>query len=166
MTAQEIIQLLCLVPHPEEGGFFSETWRSPEGPDATSLPKRYTGARSFGTAIYYLLTPGTFSAMHRLQSDEIFHFYAGGPVRMLQLGPNGGREVLIGTDLHAGQRPQVVVPRGIWQGAMLEPGVEYALLGCTVSPGFEFADYEHGACAELTAGWPDHAALIQRLTTA
>lgn len=171
MTAQEIIELLELTPHPEEGGFFAETYRCPEGPAPDALPGRYAGPRSFGTAIYYLLTPGTFSALHRLASDEVFHWYAGGPVRMLQLDPDatrdaqaGAREILLGMDLTAGQRPQVLVPRGVWQGAFLEPGADFALLGCTVAPGFEYADYEHGGRAELLRRWPAHAALIERLT--
>jgi predicted cupin superfamily sugar epimerase len=170
MTAQEIIELLQLTPHPEEGGFFAETYRADEDAPLSALPARYSGPRSFGTAIYYLLTPGTFSALHRLKSDEIFHFYAGGPVRMLQLGPDrgrepGARELVIGPDLRAGQRPQVVVPRGVWQGSLLEPGAEFALLGCTVAPGFDYADYEHGQRDALLREWPEHAALITRLTT-
>ncbi|MGE4291383.1 MAG: cupin domain-containing protein [Desulfovibrio sp.] len=169
LNAQKIIELLRLTPHPEEGGHFSETYRCDEGPSASALPVRYSGPRSFGTAIYYLLSPGTFSALHKLESDEIFHFYWGGPVRMLQLGPDSGpaqgREIVIGPDLLAGQRPQVLVPRGVWQGALLEPGSEFALLGCTVSPGFEYADYTHGNRAALLREWPEHAALIHKLTT-
>ena len=166
LTAQAIIELLHLVPHPEEGGFFAETWRSPESLAAGQLPTRYHGPRAFGTAIHYLLTPGTFSAMHRLQSDEIFHLYLGGPVDMLHLSPDGaGREVRLGTDLAAGMRPQVVVERGTWQGARLAPGAEFALMGCTVAPGFEYADYEHGDRAELVRAWPDWAGEIARLTT-
>src|SRR5207248_1406503 len=105
------------------------------------------------------------SALHRLATDEVFHFYLGGPVRMLQLDPDGdGRELLLGRDLAAGQRPQVVVPRGVWQGSLLEPGVDFALLGCTVAPGFDFADYEGASRAALTARYPDYADLIRRLT--
>ncbi|MEF2144352.1 MAG: cupin domain-containing protein [Desulfovibrionaceae bacterium] len=166
MNAKQIIELLRLTPHPEEGGFFSETYRCAEGLEADVLPGRYCGSRSFGTAIYYLLTPETMSALHRLQSDEMFHWYAGGSVRMLHLYPDGrGAEVLLGNDLASGQRPQVLVPRGVWQGACLEPGAEYALLGCTVAPGFAYEDYEHGRRSALTSQYPDHAALIARLTT-
>lgn len=134
--------------------------------DASALPVRYGAARSFGTAIYYLLTPTTFSALHKLESDEIFHFYLGGAVQMLQLHPDGsGRTLTIGNDLAAGQKPQVVVPRGVWQGARLVSG-DFALLGCTVGPGFEFEDYSHGERTSLTACYPDFSVEIQRLTTA
>jgi hypothetical protein len=164
--AREIINALNLTPHPEEGGYFAETYRSPDRLDAAALPGRYNAHRCLGTAIYYLLAPGMFSAMHRLQSDEIFHLYAGGPVRMLQLGPEPGqgRELILGTDLTLGQRPQVLVQSGVWQGSILESGASFALLGCTVCPGFEYADYEHGRRDELLRHWPGHADLLRRLT--
>ena len=103
--------------------------------------------------------------MHRLCSDEIFHFYAGDAVEMLQLDEQaGGRVVRIGSDLVAGERPQVVVPRGVWQGSRLVSGGQWALLGCTVSPGFEYQDYEAGVRAELCIRWPQFDALIRELT--
>jgi predicted cupin superfamily sugar epimerase len=103
--------------------------------------------------------------MHRLGSDEVFHFYAGDPVDQIRLHPDGGFErVRIGPDLMSGQVPQTVVPRGVWQGAWLVNGGAWALLGCTVAPGFDFADYEHGDRAALTAGWPEAADLIAGLT--
>src|SRR5262249_33731721 len=117
------------------------------------------------TAIYYLLTPETFSALHRLQSDEVFHFYLGSPVRMLQLLPDGsGRTIVLGPNVLGGQEVQVVVPRGVWQGSLLEPGGDFALLGCTVAPGFEYADYEAGRRSVLEAQYPAFAGLIARLT--
>ena len=165
MTAEEIIQLLNLEPHPEEGGFFVETYRSVGQVEAHGLPARYAGPRYFGTAIYYLLTPETFSEMHRLQSDEVFHFYLGDPVEMLQLGPDGeGRVVMLGTDLATGMRPQVVVQRGVWQGARLAQGGSYALLGCTVAPGFEYVDYESGQREALIREYPQFETLIGALT--
>jgi predicted cupin superfamily sugar epimerase len=103
--------------------------------------------------------------MHRLASDEIFHFYLGSPVRMLQLDPGGGgRIVRIGSDILAGQQPQVIVPRGTWQGSFLEPGGDFALLGCTVAPGFDYADYEHGDRATLSEQYPVFSDLICQLT--
>lgn len=163
-TAAELIAHLRLQPHPKEGGFFRETYRADERHTGTALPSRYGDARSTSTAIYYLLTPNTFSALHRLQSDEVFHFYLGGPVRMLQLdGDGGGRSVVLGSDVLAGQTPQLVVPRGVWQGSFLEAG-DFALLGCTVAPGFEYADYEHGDRTELTRRYPDWTEQIRRLT--
>jgi predicted cupin superfamily sugar epimerase len=166
MTADEVKKRLGLAPHPCEGGHYVRTYESGEMlPPSAFLSGRYTSPRHTGTAIYYLLEPGTFSEMHRLRSDEIFHFYAGDPVEMLQLHPNGeGAIVRIGNDLAAGDRPQLVVPHGFWQGSRLVPGGAWALLGCTVSPGFDFADYAAGARAELTAQWPRFAGLIAELT--
>jgi len=165
VNAEELIRLLNLQPHPREGGWFRETYRADEQIAPAALPPRYRGARAAGTAIYYLLTPNTFSALHRLASDEIFHFYLGGPVRMLQLFPDGqGKMLVLGPDLAAGQNPLVVVPRGVWQGSFLEPGGSFALLGCTVAPGFDYADYQEGECAELLTRYPAFAEMIRRLT--
>ena len=165
MTAEEIIAWLKLKPHPKEGGFFSETWRAGETIPANVLPSRYSGPRAFGTCIYYLLTPATFSAMHRLQSDEIFHFYLGDPVEILQLWPDGtGKTVMLGPDLRAGMQPQVIVPRGIWQGSRLIAGGSFALLGCTVAPGFDYADYEHGQRSDLIRSHPQFREKIVALT--
>jgi uncharacterized protein len=161
-SADELIRHLGLLPHPKEGGFFRETYRSAE---SLAVPSRYHGPRAAGTAIYYLLTPNTFSALHRLQSDEIFHFYLGDPIRMLQLDPDGkSRTIVLGPNVLAGQHLQVVVPRGIWQGSLLEPGGAFALLGCTVAPGFEYDDYEAGDRQALSSQYPAFAELIERLT--
>ena len=165
LSAQEIIAALGLVPHPAEGGYFAETWRSSDSLAPSALPARYQGPRSAGTAIYYLLEPSTFSAMHRLQSDEVFHFYLGDPVEMLLLEPGGsGRLVQLGSDLSAGHRPQVIVPRGAWQGSRVAAGGRVALLGTTMAPGFDPADFEHGDRAALIKGWPAFADRIGRLT--
>jgi len=159
MTADEIKALLHLQPHPVEGGWYRRTYTS----DVTVALLR--GVRPYGTAIYYLLEEGTFSEMHTLASDEIFHFYLGDPVEMLQLLPSG-HSVLstLGPDLRAGHNVQLTVPAGVWQGTRLVEGGKVALLGCTVTPGFDFADYRSGAYAELSAGWPQQAARIRRLT--
>jgi predicted cupin superfamily sugar epimerase len=118
-----------------------------------------------GTAIYYLLEPGTFSEMHVLTSDELFHFYLGDPVEMLQLWPDGHSEVVIlGPDLAAGQHVQLLVPAGVWQGTGLIGDGKVALLGCSVVPGFDFADYTRGAYAELASKWPEQATRINALT--
>lgn len=162
-SAEELIALLQLRPHPKEGGYFRETYRADEG--VTVPPARYVGPRCFGTAIFYLLTPNTFSAMHRLGSDEIFHFYLGDPVCMLQLDADGtGRTVTLGSDIVQGQEIQVVVPRGVWQGSFLAAGGAFALLGCTVAPGFEYADYETGDRLALVEQYPKFADLIRQLT--
>jgi len=165
LTADQIIALLNLTPHPTEGGYFRETYRSLDAVPEKTLPSRYRGIRSFATSIYYLLTPETFSAMHRLQSDEIFHFYLGDPVEMLQLLPDGtGTIVLLGPDLLNAMQPQVIVRRGVWQGARLFKYGKFALLGTTVSPGFEFADYVSGRRDELIKSHPQFRDLITTLT--
>ncbi len=165
MTAEEIKRRLALQQHPREGGYFVQTWKAEEEIPLSALPSRYIGPRAAGTAIYYLLEPSTFSEMHRLCSDEVFHFYLGDPVEMLQLWPDGNsRVVVLGSDLAAGMLPQLVVPKGVWQGSRLMPGGEVALLGCTVSPGFDYSDYESGICEELVRQYPKHASMIEALT--
>jgi uncharacterized protein len=164
-TTQEIIEHLGLQPHPNEGGYYVETYRCDERIPERGLPDRYVSEKSFGTAIYYLLTPETFSAFHRLPTDEIFHFYLGDPVTMLQLHPDGSHDVItLGTDLLADQKPQVVVPKGTWQGSFLNEGGEFALMGATASPGFDFCDYESGERGPLLEKFPAHKELIERLT--
>jgi uncharacterized protein len=164
MTADDIKALLHLEPHPVEGGFYRRTYTS-----AVSVAL-LGGVRPYGTAIYYLLEEGTFSEMHVLASDEMFHFYLGDPVEMLQLWPSGEAKVVtLGPDLGAGQHVQLVVPAGVWQGTQLVDdgktgGGKVALLGCTVTPGFDFADYRSGKYDELAAGWPVEAARIKTLT--
>jgi hypothetical protein len=168
LNAQEVIAALGLQPHPIEGGFFRETYRSPGSIPSTFLPPGYHDgrARSIGTAIYYLLTPNTFSELHRLPTEEVFHFYLGAPVRMLQIFPDGqSRDIIIGSDILAGQQPQVVVPARVWQGSRVEPGGhDFALLGATVTPGFDYADYEQGRRADLIALFPNLEDRIRELT--
>ncbi len=165
MTAEEIKRMLRLEAHPREGGYFRQTWKSEEEIPLATLPSRYSGARAAGTAIYYLLEPSTFSEMHLLISDEVFHFYFGDPVEMLQLWPDGSsRVVRLGSNLADGVLPQLVVPKGVWQGSRLVSGGNVALLGCSVSPGFDYADYETGERAELVREYPESAALITALT--
>jgi predicted cupin superfamily sugar epimerase len=165
MNAQEIIERLGMSPLREEGGYFVEIYRSEEAIPKQALPERYRSKRSFGTAIYYLLTPDTVSALHKLESDEIFHFYLGDPVTMLQLHSDGSTNVVaLGQDIQASQHLQVVVPCGTWQGSFLQEGGEFALLGCTVAPGFDYRDYESGNRADLLKEYPEHEELIIRLT--
>jgi predicted cupin superfamily sugar epimerase len=166
MTAEEVKKRLGLRPHPREGGWYVRTWESEELVEL----ERYAGPRRTSTAIYYLLEPGTFSEMHVLQSDEIFHHYLGGAVEMLQLFADGSSKVtVIGKDIAAGQKPQHVVRRGVWQGSRLlrtaeSTAEDFALLGCTVSPGFEFEDYRDASAEELIARWPAEAEMIRALT--
>jgi hypothetical protein len=175
VTADELIKLLGLRPH-KEGGYFAEAWRSPEKLAVNALPPRYSGSRSLSTSIYYLLTPDTFSRLHRLRSDEIFHFYLGDPVEFLLLEPSSerdreavedeeptGRLVLLGPDIKEGHRPMLVVRRGAWQGARLKKGGRFALMGTTTAPGFEYDDYEEGNRATLVSEYPGFADRICEL---
>ncbi len=166
-SIEEIIRALNLVPLPPEGGLYRQTYLSGEMVPPAGLPERYDGPRPFSSAIYYLLTaePDSFSALHRVITDEIYHFYLGDPVELLLLLPGGtSQTVILGQDLLAGQQVQFTVLAGAWQGSLLLPGGCYALLGTTMAPAFDRADFELGARAGLIAGWPQEAARIARLT--
>jgi len=162
LTARTLVDQLGLLPHPE-GGFFRETYRDPL--TLTGLPGRFTGPRHASTAIYYLLERGDLSALHRIASDEVWHHYAGGTLTVHVLHPGGRHEALrLGMDLAAGERPQAVVPARAWFGARLEGNDDFALVGCTVAPGFDFHDFELGTRDALLAEFPEHAALVRALT--
>ena len=164
MKVQDIIGRLGLQPHPE-GGYFKEIYRADESVVADNLPDRYSGARSMSTSIFYLLTADTFSTMHRVKSDEMFHFYLGDPVEQLHLRQDGSSQVIhLGQNLMGDERLQSLVRRGVWQGARLIDGGKYALLGATVAPGFDFADYEEGTKEALCSQYPDMTAMICKLT--
>ena len=157
LSAEDVIRILSLVPLAGEGGYFRETHRSAL---RTGGDDRY-----LGTAIYYLLTRDTFSAMHRLRGDEIFHFYLGDPAEMLLLRPDGtAAHLIIGPDIANGRHPQIVVPGGVWQGSRLRRGGEFALLGTTMAPGFDARDFELGDRAGLLQRYTGHADLIRALT--
>lgn len=157
------IETLRLQPHPE-GGYFAETYRAAEQVAAPDLPARYGGDRSFSTAIYFLLEAGQFSAFHRIKSDEVWHFYDGGPLEVYVLHADKRMETLrLGRDLGHGERPQAVVPAGCWFASRPAPGTPYALVGCTVAPGFDFADFELATADQLAGAYPAHAALIRSL---
>ena len=161
--AEEIIRELNLQPHPREDGFFVETYRAKARVSWEALSGRYDGTRCLSTAIYFLLTDRGFSEMHRLRSDEIFHYYAGAPAEMLQLHPDGsGKLLLLGNDFAAGHRPQILVPANVWQGTRTMG--EYTLFGCTVAPGFEYSDYQSGQREKLQASYPQYAEKIRSLT--
>ena len=167
MNSETLKALLDLTPLTLEGGEYMETYRSRDVLTPECLPGRFRSPRALSTAIYYLLESDSFSALYRVASDEIFHFYLGDPVEMLQLWPDGSyREVLIGTDIENGMRPQVVVPRGVWRGSRLVPGGTLALLGCTASPGFEYEDYEAGPRDLLVQQYPQARDLIYSFTRA
>jgi len=165
MDSMRIIELLDLKPLPREGGYYRETYRSVRSVSVRNASGRSEVERSLSTAIYYLITPDSFSALHRLPGDEIFHFYYGDPVTMVVLHPDGGMETYImGLNFAAGERPQSVAPGGAWQGMRLVEGGVFALMGTTMSPGFDFDDYEPGGRDSLIGQYPLHSELIQKYT--
>jgi uncharacterized protein len=165
LTHEDVIRILSLVPLPREGGYYRETYRSSSRIPVNVLPPVYSGPRPFGTAIYYLLTSDTVSLIHRLPGDEVFHFYLGDAVEMVQLHPDGmAHSILIGSDIEGGMQPQAVVPAGVWQGARLAAGGRFALMGTTMAPGFELDDFEAGKREVLLRRFPECAELILALT--
>jgi predicted cupin superfamily sugar epimerase len=164
MTTEGIIRRLALVRHPE-GGWFRETYRSAETVPANALPERFGGERSLGTAIYFLLERGDVSALHRIKSDEIWHFYAGASLSIHVFAQQGVHQILtLGTDIASGETYQAVVPAGCWFGAEVAGSESYSLVGCTVAPGFDFADFEMGVGTQLLRTYPAHAEVVRRLT--
>ena len=154
LSVEELIRKFDLKNHPE-GGYFTQSYRSSEMISQHALPSRYKGDRSFSTSIYFLLPSGTVSHLHRITSDEIWHFYSGGPLELLQLHPDGNMEkVILGQDLEAGQKVQHVVPAGCWFGARPADDSPYSFVGCTVAPGFDFADLELADPADLCRVFP------------
>ena len=159
--ASVLIEKLGLKPHPE-GGYFAETFRSSIEPTLTD-----GRVRAASTAIYFLLPSGSFSALHRVSSDEVWHFYDGEPLELVSITPEGVLEcTLLGRNLTAGERPQHVVPAGVWQAARMAGamGVGYSLVGCTVAPGFDFEDFDMPGRASLMQRFPRHAEFIRELT--
>ncbi|MFE5186560.1 cupin domain-containing protein [Streptomyces sp. NPDC056628] len=154
MTPEELVAHYRLEPIPREGGLFRRTWAGPERPDG----------RPQGTAIVALLTADDYSALHRLPSDEVWHFYLGDPLEMLLLAPDGtSRTAVLGHGVARGQHLQLTVPAGTWMGARVAAEGSWAFFGCTMAPGFTYADYEHGDLADLTARYPHEAARIAEL---
>ena len=162
-----LITELDLKPLTFEGGLYSQTYKASEEIPQAGLPERYHSPRAYGTAILYLLTehPDSFSAMHWLLTDEVYHFYLGDPVEMLLLYADGrSQRVILGQDILAGQKVQFVVPAGVWQGSHLLPGSEYALIGTTMAPGFEYEDFTIGERDALLNAYPSVGELIRTLT--
>lgn len=163
--ADHYIEALDLAPHPE-GGYYRRSYEAADTLPAAVLPDRYDGPRPAATAIHFLLERGQVSALHRLQSDELWHFYAGDPLRVHVIDAEGAhREIVLGPDLDDGMVFQALVPHGAWFGAELAGGPHgYALVGNTVAPGFDFADFELAEREALIARYPEHETVIRRLT--
>jgi predicted cupin superfamily sugar epimerase len=168
LTADLLIEAFQLRPHPE-GGFYRESYRAPETIAAAALPERFDGDRALSTAIYFLLRGDQISALHRLRCDELWHAYLGTALEVVQITAGGSLAVTrLGSDVAAGELPQAVVPAGHWFGARLaDPRPDaFALAGCTVAPGFDFADLELARRDDLIAAYPQHEAIIRALTRA
>lgn len=165
-AVRRIVERFRLEPHPE-GGYFREVYRSPLRLDHPGIPPGDDARRSAGTLIYFLLSGSDFSAFHRVRhSDEIWHLYAGGPLELFVIDDAGRlEERLITCDLSAGE-PTTIIPAGNWQSARLAAGADWALGGCTVSPGFQYEDFEMPPAAKLLALYPEHEGTIRALTRA
>lgn len=162
-TAQQFIQQFNLQPHPE-GGWYKETYKCKEQVEAKALPNRFNGGRAFSTAIYFLLEQGNFSAFHKIKSDECWHFYAGDPLLIYVLQSNGELDIIcLGSDIENGQLFQYVVPANCWFASRPAPESDFCFVGCTVSPGFDFADFELAETATLSALYPLHQSIIKVL---
>lgn len=163
-NAQYWIDRLRLEPHPE-GGFYRQTYRSEMMLAREALPLGFTGPRAASTAIYFLLEGKNFSAFHRLRSDEMWHFYAGSSLEVHVIDAEGNcSTILLGADPEAGQTLQAMVPAGCWFASHVADWQSWALVGCTVAPGFDFADFEMAKREELLREYPQHREVIQKLT--
>lgn len=163
MTADHFIKHLQLQPHPE-GGFFKEAYRSPGIISSQCLPDCFNGDRNYSTAIYFLLQRNNFSAFHKILSDECWHFYEGGALLIHIIDQGGNYSCLkLGRKLHEGEVFQFVVPANCWFASEPAAETEFALVGCTVSPGFDFADFEMANENTLSKMYPQHHAIIHRL---
>ena len=163
---KEIIKHLDLLPHPE-GGYYKETYRSVGNINSDSLDDNYTGKRSYSTCIYFLLTSNDFSAFHKIAQDEIWHFHEGSPIKLHTISKEGiHQEYIIGTDFLTGQKPQLVVKGNHWFAASITEEDSYALVSCTVSPGFDFSDFMLPTRSELIEKFPKHKELITQYTVA
>jgi uncharacterized protein len=164
---EKIIKIFNMTSIESEGGYFTETYRSEEKVLKEHLPGRYKSARNFSTSILYLITPDNFSSLHKVSSDEMFHFYLGDQVIMLNLFEDGeGQEIKLGSNIFAGDQIQHLVPKNTWQGAKLAGGGKFALLGTTVSPGFEYEDFVQAKPykKEILIKYPEFSSLINELT--
>jgi predicted cupin superfamily sugar epimerase len=158
------IDKLQLKPHPE-GGFYRETYRAPLRIEKSALPDSFHGARNASTAIYFLIDGENFSAFHRIAADEMWHFYEGNALTVEVIDPAGRHsEILIGSNPEAGETFQAVVPAGCWFASHVKNFQSFSLVGCTVAPGFDFADFEIAGRTQLIHEYPQHSELITRLT--
>lgn len=167
ISANQIIKKLHLAPLKEEGGMYAQTYISNISIPKKCLPRQYCTDKSIFTQIYFLLNDeeDSFSAMHKLCTDEVYHFYLGDPVEMLLLYPRGkSRIICLGSNIFKGEKVQFVVPHGVWQGSYIKTGGKFSLMGCSMSPGFDISDFELGERETLTRLYPEKYDLINKLT--
>jgi len=166
MSVEALVKHLGLLPHPE-GGFYKETYRAEGTISRSALPAEFGGDRNYATAIYFLIEKNNFSALHKIKSDETWHFYAGDALEVIEINEEGQlRSTLLGSDLAAGETFQYTVKANTWFGSRVKAGGNFSLVGCTVSPGFDFADFKLAQRNELTERFPQHRELIAAMTRA
>lgn len=163
LNPQQLVDKYSLQPHPE-GGWYKQTYKSSESVAAAALPERFGGNRPFSTAIYFLLEQGNFSAFHRIKSDECWHFYAGDTLQVYVIQQDGTLKIIsLGQAIENNELFQYVVPANCWFASRPAPGSAFSFVGCTVAPGFDFADFELANADVLSKEYPQHAAIIREL---
>jgi len=164
MTVDYIVKKLEMLPHPE-GGYYKETYRSAEKVSADALPERFSGDRNFATAIYFLIEKNNFSALHKIKSDETWHFYYGDALEVIELDDLGNlKSTLVGNNLMNGEVFQYTVKANVCFGSRVRAGGNFSLVGCTVSPGFDFADFEMAERNDLVTRFKEHKKEIEEMT--
>lgn len=164
MTIEDLVKKLELLPHPE-GGYYKEVYRSEEKISQEALPVRFPGDRSFSTSIYFLIEKNNFSALHKIKSDETWHFYYGDALEVIEINAQGNlTSTAIGANIEKGEVFQYTVKANTWFGSRVKAGGNFSLAGCTVSPGFDFEDFEMADRFKLATQFPEHANLIGEMT--
>ncbi|WP_025742965.1 cupin domain-containing protein [Aquimarina pacifica] len=161
---QKIVNTLGMKPHPE-GGFYKETYRSTGVIPKEALLTKFSGARNYSTAIYFLLTSDNFSAFHKIKQDEIWHYYQGSSLNVHVIDENGTyTKYRVGVDLDKGELPQLVVSAGCWFASSVASNDGYSLVGCTVAPGFDFDDFQLAKRKNLITQFPEYEDVITKFT--
>jgi predicted cupin superfamily sugar epimerase len=164
MNVNQIIKELELLPHPE-GGYYKETYRSEVSIKKDDLPHSFSGARSLSTTIYFLIESGNFSAFHKIKSDEIWHFYAGDALEVIEMDETGKVKLTaVGSKMNEAEVFQYVVKANTWFGSRVKASGKFSLVGCTVSPGFDFLDFEMAKREDLLEKFPQHKRIIEEMT--
>lgn len=164
MTIDDLVKKLELLPHPE-GGYYKETYRSPARLTKEALPDGFEGNRNLATAIYFLIEKNNFSALHKIKSDETWHFYAGDALEVIEIDAGGNLKTsAVGNRIEQGEVFQYTVPANTWFGSRVKKGGNHSLVGCTVAPGFDFADFEMANRNELISRFPAHKPVIEEMT--